>query len=231
MSATTLKRRVRRRLGLRPDFGHLDVTEPVSRNFGFDRGTPVDRYYIDRFLRGQRHCIVGRTLEIGDDSYTVEHGGTAVTQRDVLHIDPAFPATFHGDLSQAGVLPAESFDCAIVTQTLHLIYDMPAAVAQLHAALRPGGTLLVTSPGISQIADDVWGKTWYWSLTPASLTRMLDDAFGTGRASVSCYGNVFAATALLQGFAVEELPRRKLDVIDTLYPVIVAAAVSRAADD
>ena len=25
-------------------------TEPVSRRFGYDRGTPIDRYYIENFL-------------------------------------------------------------------------------------------------------------------------------------------------------------------------------------
>ena len=32
------------------DFGGLRRLTPVSRAFGFDRGLPIDRYYIERFL-------------------------------------------------------------------------------------------------------------------------------------------------------------------------------------
>ena len=50
---------------------------PVSRSFGFDRGQPIDRHYIEDFLR--RHGswpgysagdIRGVVMEVGDDVYT-----------------------------------------------------------------------------------------------------------------------------------------------------------------
>ena len=31
-------------------FGDLRRLSPISRHFGFDRGTPIDRYYIEGFL-------------------------------------------------------------------------------------------------------------------------------------------------------------------------------------
>lgn len=201
--------------------------EPISREFGFDRGTPVDRYYIENFLRANAGRIRGRTLEIGDDSYTRRFGGAA-TEREVLHVTPGYPgATYHGDLTN-GVLPDDAFDCAVLTQTLHLIYDMPAAVAALHSALKPGGTLLVTVPGISQIAADEWGETWYWSLTSQSLRRLLGDSFGPANVAVEAFGNVYAATAFLQGLATEELRPAKLDVRDPLYPVTVTGIATKA---
>ena len=221
--------RIRRKLGLKPRFGDLAGTEPISRNFGFDRGTPVDRYYIEQFLNDHAGRIAGHALEIGDDFYTARFGGEQTACRDVLHIDPGHPATYHGDLATPGVLPEGTFDCEVVTQTLHLIYDMKAALMQLHAGLRPGGTLLVTAPGISQIAGDAWGETWYWSLTPASLTRLLAEVFSPEHVSVVSYGNVFAATAFLQGIACEDLRREKLELIDPLYPVIVAACAVKDA--
>ena len=38
-------------------FGDLRRTEPISREYGYDRGVPVDRYYIERFLarQSERH--------------------------------------------------------------------------------------------------------------------------------------------------------------------------------
>src|SRR5450759_3773496 len=55
----TVSRRIRRwghpaRLGVR------HRTSPFSEVHGFDRGTPVDRYYIERFLDQHREDIHGR---------------------------------------------------------------------------------------------------------------------------------------------------------------------------
>ncbi len=197
-------------------------TLPVSEHFGFDRGTPIDRYYIERFLERCSADVRGRVLEVGDASYSQRFGAERITHQDVLHVNPDAPgATIIGDLATAGVLPADAFDCIVLTQTLHLLYDMPAAVEQLHAALKPGGVLLLTTPGISQIDRAEWGSTWYWSLTQHSLGRLLGERFGAERVEVGVHGNVFAATAFLHGLAHEEVRRGKLDVVDPVYPVIV----------
>jgi SAM-dependent methyltransferase len=132
-----------------------------------------------------------------------------------------------GDLSVAGVLPRSAFDCIVLTQTLHLVYDLAAATEHLHAALRPGGVLLMTVPGISQVDRGEWGDNWFWGLTSAAVNRLLGDRFGAESVHVESHGNVFAATAFLQGLAVEEVDLRKLDVRDPAYPVLVTARAQR----
>lgn len=209
--------------------GDLDRTTPLSTEFGFDRGTPVDRRYIDAFLRANADAIAGRALEVGDDAYCRAFGAGRVTHQDVLHVDTRNPdATIVGDLSVAGVLPAETFDCMVLTQTLHLIFDMPAAVAAIHRALTPGGTVLLTVPGITPIDSADWGSTWYWSLTEASVRRLFTPVFGPGQLTVSTFGNVYAATAFLHGLAAEEIDEAKLEPCDPCYPVIVAVRATRA---
>ena len=47
--------------------GDLRRVTPFSRRFGFDRGLPVDRYYIERFLVAHAHDVRGRVLEIKDN--------------------------------------------------------------------------------------------------------------------------------------------------------------------
>jgi SAM-dependent methyltransferase len=144
-------------------FGDLKRVTPISRMYGFDRGTPVDRYFIERFLTGHKDDIRGHVLEIGDNAYTVRFGGTQVKRSYILHVDATNPrATFVGDLSRPDVLPLATFDCIVLTQTLHLIFDMRAAIATLHRALKSGGVLLITAPGISAVDRGEWGKTWYW---------------------------------------------------------------------
>jgi SAM-dependent methyltransferase len=127
-----------------------------------------------------------------------------------------------GDLTDASVLPENAFDCIVLTQTLQLVYDVPLAVARIHRSLAPGGAVLVTAPGISQIDRGEWGATWFWSFTPAALHRLFADVFGPDEVMLERYGNVFSATAFLQGLAVEELEARDLDPVDHAYPVIVA---------
>jgi glycosyltransferase involved in cell wall biosynthesis/SAM-dependent methyltransferase len=203
-------------------FGDLHRVTPISRSFGFDRGLPIDRYYIERFLARQATEVVGRVLEIGDDSYTRKFGGTRVSQSDVLHVHGGNPrATFVGDLTDPSVLPANTFNCIVLTQTLQLIYDVRLAIRQIHRALAPGGAVLVTAPGISQIDRGEWGNTWYWAFTPTALTRLFGEVFGPDAVLVEHYGNVFAATAFLHGLAVEEIETADLDPIDQAYPVII----------
>jgi len=215
-------RKARALVGLPINFGELGATEPISGLFGFDRGTPIDRYYIEDFLGRNAAAIAGRTLEIGGDEYTGRFGSERTTRRDVLHVHERNPAaTIVGDLAVPGTLPADAFDCAVITQTLHLIWDMPGALAELHRSLRPGGTLLLTVPGITSVDRHEWGAGWYWSLTEQSATRLATEAFGQGKVDTTCYGNVYAACAFLQGIALQEVSRTKLDVYDPAYPVII----------
>ncbi len=208
--------------------GDLDSVQPISLDFGFDRGTPVDRYYIERFLSEHAADIRGRALEAGDASYC-ERFGSGITHQDVLHVRPGHPqATIVGDLVQPGVLPDSAFDSMVLTQTLHLIYDMRAAVDSMYHALKPGGVLLLTVPGISPIDRGEWSGAWCWSLTVASATRLFGERFGAAQVSVAAHGNVYAATCFINGLALEEVDRAKLDYHDPSYPVIVTVRARRA---
>jgi SAM-dependent methyltransferase len=146
-----------------------------------------------------------------------------------MHVSPGNPlATIVGDLQDAPQIPEDQFDCVVFTQTLHLIYDMPAAMRTLHRILRPGGVLLMTVPGISQIDEDEWGGTWYWSLTALSARRLTCDAFPGGEIEVEAHGNVLAATAFLHGLATSEVADTELDHRDPHYPVVITVRAVKA---
>jgi glycosyltransferase involved in cell wall biosynthesis len=206
-----------------PRMGDLRRTVPFSKEFGYDRGKPLDRHYIEAFLMQNASDIKGRVLEIGDSTYTMQFGAERVATADVLNRFPGNPqTTFLGDLAGESNLPSDTFDCVVLTQTLHLIYDMQAAVRTLLRVLRPGGVLLITVPWVSSIDRGEWGDTWYWSLTPRALDRLLSEHFGGGNVSINHYGNVLAATAFLYGLAEHELTPQELNVHDRFCPVIVA---------
>ncbi len=97
-------------------WGNLRNTAPVSNLFGFDRGKPIDRYYIEAFLQKHKSDICGRVLEIGDPGYSLKYGGDGVTYSEVLNVLPGNPqATLVGDLETGMGLPDNAYDCMILT--------------------------------------------------------------------------------------------------------------------
>jgi glycosyltransferase involved in cell wall biosynthesis len=196
---------------------------PFSRDFGYDRGTPIDRYYIERFLEAHAEDIGGHVLEIKDNTYTVRFGGKRVLKSDVLDVDRTNPnATIIADLNCAAGIPDGTFDCIILTQTLQLIYDLRAAVRTLHRILKPGGVVLVTVPGISQIARDQL-KRWkdYWRFTGDGASKLFEEVFDERNVSAEIYGNLSSAVSFLRGRAAEELSTGDLQFEDPDYPLVI----------
>lgn len=211
------------------DFGQLRRVQPFGRHFGEDRGRALDRYYIEGFLAAHAADIKGRVLEIGENRYTRQFGGDRVTRCDVLHVSPGNPrATIVADLTDAPQVPDATFDTAIITQTLHLIYDVGSAIRTIHRVLKPGGVLLLTVPGITQIPHGTtWASTWFWSFTPLAVTRALAESFGSGGLTVQSHGNVLSAAAMLYGLSSDDLTPDELDMTDPDYPVIIGARAMR----
>ena len=202
---------------------------PISRVFGTDLGTPIDRYYIENFLRLYSADIRGRVMEVGDATYTRKFGGDRVEVSDVLHATPGNrKATIVGDLATGGGVPSGVFDCIILTQVLSFIYDMRSAVATAARALAPGGSLLVTVPGISQISRydmDRWGD--FWRFTDRSARLLFEESFEPAEMQVAAHGNVLVATAFLQGMPLEELTTEELDHVDPDYQVLITIRARR----
>ncbi len=210
-------------------FGSLRRLKPVSNSFGLDRGLPIDRYYVERFLAAHATDIHGHVMEIADNTYTKRFGGGGVTVSDVLHVTAGnAAATIVADLTCADQIPSATFDCIICTQTLQFIYGAGAALRTLNRILKPGGVLLATVPGISPISRydmERWGE--WWRFTTLSLTRLLEETFPTGQISVTAHGNVLAATAFLHGIAAEELRPSELDYHDPNYELCITVRAQK----
>lgn len=204
-------------------------TEPLSHDWGFERGTPIDRYYIERFLDRHRGDVRGRVLEIKDDAYARRYG-SGVERADVLDVDAGNPrATLVADLAAADGLPEDAYDCFVLTQTLQLIYDVAAVARNAHRLLAPGGVLLVTVPAVSRLAGPADSYPDHWRFTGASARRLFEDAFGAGNVEVRTDGNALAGAAFLLGMAAEELGARRLDAADPDHPVLVSVRAVKAA--
>jgi len=208
--------------------GGLRRLTPISRQFGFDRGKPIDRYYIEDFLGRFSGVpgyvdgdIRGRVLEVGDDVYTRHFGRPE--RVDVLHVSEAnSEATVIGRLETGEGIPADQFDCVICTQTLHLLFDFRGAIESLHRMLKPGGVLLVTFPGLSQSCNpdrDLWGD--HWRFTSRSARLLFEEHFQPEAVTVEAYGNVLTAVGFLHGLAAEEFDAAELRLRDPDYEVLI----------
>jgi hypothetical protein len=201
----------------------------VSRQFGFDRGKPIDRWYIERFLAEHAADVRGRVLEVAENTYTSWFGGNQVTKSDVLYAAAGNPdATIVGDLTTGEGLPKRAFDCFICTQTLQFIYDVRAAVAGTRTVLAPGGVLLATVSGISQISrEDMrdWGD--WWRFTAPSVERLFAEAYGPENVEVKRHGNVATAAAFLYGLAAEDLDPEQFEEEDPDFHLLLTVRAVR----
>jgi SAM-dependent methyltransferase len=212
------------------DLGDLRRVTPVDANWGFERGTPIDRVYVERFVGAHAGDIRGRVLEIAAPDYT-NRFGRGVTQIDILMAEEGNPeATIVGDLTDAPHIPDGAFDCAIVTQTLQFVYDVRGALATLHRILGRDGVLLATAPGLTKIStreDERYGEWWHY--TARSLRRLAEETFGRENVDVQSYGNVLSATGFLYGLASSDLDPTELEARDPLFEVIIGLrAVKRS---
>jgi SAM-dependent methyltransferase len=206
--------------------GSLARTRPVDDRWGLERGTPVDRWYIERFLDEHRAAITGRVLEVKDSGYT-DRFGHDVIERAVLDVDPANERATHvADLAAAEEIPDASFDCFVLTQTLQFVWDVPSAVRHAHRILSPGGVLLATVPVTSRINGPP--EVDLWRFTPDACRRLFGEAFAPGPVDVQGRGNVLVQVAFLHGLAAEELAEDELAVDDELYPLLVCVRAERA---
>jgi len=221
---------VRRALGLYTKLSITDLNRvtPISTKFGWDRGKPVDRYYIEKFLYENRHDVKGRILEVAQDLYSTRYARLNETATEdfsveTLHYDGTEgEVTIIGDLTRPETLPEKKYDCFICTQVYVVIYDVQKAIEGSYHVLKDGGVLLATVPGIMQIARgdmDRWGD--YWRFTNKSIEMLVKKA-GFSQVEIVTMGNVMSACAFLQGIALEEIPKRELlDVTDENYQVII----------
>lgn len=201
----------------------LVKTTPYSSVFGIDRGLPIDRFYIENFLKENQSDIKNDVLEIAESTYSKRFGNNQVKYH-ILHYDNSnSAATLIGDLANPETLPQNICDCFICTQTLNFIYDVKESIKGSYKLLKNGGVFLGTVSGISQISRydmERWGD--YWRFTDLTIRLMFEEVFGKGNVTITIYGNVLAATALLQGLAIEDISNvKRLLEQDEDYQIII----------
>lgn len=218
----SLRRHLRDGPGSRELRGELVRFAPLSDLWGGERGRRIDRVLIESFLADHAADVRGRVLEIEDDDYTRRFGGDRVTRSEILDVDPTNRrATLIDDLRTAETVEEASLDCAIVTQTLHVLDEPDRAVARLRSLLAPGGVLLATVPTLSRIAPETGPDGDYWRLGERAARDLVAGLFPPDGVSVRCLGNRRICLAFLAGLAEEDLHPDDFDDHDPRWPLVV----------
>ncbi len=205
---------------LYPASGYFLATrslKPISRKFGFDRGTPIDRYWIESFLSDHHSDIKGRVLEIGDNRYTKQFGGNAVKQSDVLDVVKNPQATIIADLANVSQVADETFDCIVLTHVLGIVPEYQQALKECYRLLKKNGTLLITVSCFSPVQTH---SPSLWRFSPRGLAYAVGKAFGEENVQVSSYGNVLSGQMFWVGMSQEEMTKEEIEYRDPEYPCI-----------
>jgi hypothetical protein len=200
--------------------------QPLSRTFGCERGTPIDRFYIKKFIADYKHLFVGDCAEIGYPEFC------SALEVPIEHITSLGLQSQNGFRSvycnlESGILPDEKYDLIIVTQTFNFIRNYQAAIANSSRLLNEGGVMLGTVSGLSSVStydDSRWGDFYRFSSRAigVAMSEVYDNV------ELKVFGNFYAAIHFLAGFAVEDLASVELlQEADQLFPLVIGFKVSR----
>ena len=201
--------------------------EPYSRHFGHEFGTPIDRYYIEKFLGDNKHVICGDVMEIGDDTY-IRRFGHDITNKMILHVN-GWNGAIKGNLATGEGIEEGMVDCLICTQTIQMIFDIESAMSNIYKLLKPNGTALITIHGISQVSIgdyNNWGE--YWRITSKTMQEMASRVgFKNEGIKVESYGNIKTVMCHIYGMCQEQLLEEDFMYNDNQFPLVVTAVLRK----
>ncbi|MEQ1897751.1 MAG: polysaccharide deacetylase family protein [Vicinamibacterales bacterium] len=214
------------------DLGALARTTPLSHEWGYDRGTPVDRPLIERYLAAHAEDIRGTVLEIQENDYARKFGASRLERADVLDLDVGNArATTIGDLRAVDHIASETYDAIVLTQTLHVIGDMRAVIRECERLLKPGGVLLATLPSASRVCLEYGPEGDFWRVTDAGARRLFAEVFPAFAVDTTALGNALVNAGFGFGLASEELPAGAYDTNDPYFPMVIGVRARKSGGD
>lgn len=189
---------------------------PLCQLFGMQRGTPIDRYYLARFIDEARPHVTpaGRVLDIGGQtSNRREYCLTGVRRYDALNIVRGPGTTVVADAAERTAVAPSSVDTVLLFNMLEHCPEPQAVVDNVHEWLVPGGTCLAMVPGAQRLHNF---PADYWRPTPDGLASLFK---GYHEIENRSYGNLATAIGSLAGLAAEEFDNATLDEYLPDYPV------------
>jgi|TARA_B110000259_G_scaffold187654_1_gene242703 SAM-dependent methyltransferase len=196
---------------------------PISDYFGFDRGLPIDRYYINKFININKKHIRGNVLEIGDDRYSKKfkcdstiYGIIKNEKVEILNLEEKLPNKI------------KKFDCIICTQVINYTYKKEKFISNLYKLLKKNGILLLTCSSITRISNYDYNRYGdYWRFTDMSLRKLLSSVFNKKSIRIKTHGNISVSTKFLYGLSADEVSYDDLNFNDKNFSLLISCRAKK----
>ncbi|WP_341529138.1 methyltransferase domain-containing protein [Nostoc sp. UHCC 0302] len=201
------------------DWGDLKRQFPLCHKFGFTRGTPIDRYYLDQFVNEIRHQVVGSVLEIGGTLLNKEiYQFFHATEYQTLDVVSRPGVTLVGDIHNSTIIIPESLDTILLFNVLEHCHNPWVVVQNIYNWLRVGGKCFCMVPSAQRLHN---APKDYWRPLPDGMKELFQDF---SEHNLHIYGNPLTVLASFMGVAVQELSTQDLDDFHPDYPVATCIA-------
>jgi SAM-dependent methyltransferase len=204
------------------DWGSLRRLHPICKRFGFSRGTPIDRYYLDKFVAQIRNRVVGATVEIGGARQNRElYRLTNVSEYTAIDAEAHDYVDVVGDAHDSSLLAPDSADSILAFNVLEHCADPWLVARNMHRWLRTGGCAFCMVPNAQRVHNF---PRDYWRPLPDGVNWLFRDF---GSRELSQYGNPTSVIASQLGIAAEELTQAELDAQHPDYPVATCIVATK----
>lgn len=204
------------------NFGDFRRLTPFCPDYGFTRGTPMDRYYLKQFVSSIKDEVIGDVLEIGGRKENQQtYGFAAADNYEVMDLVVQPDIDRIGDAHDRLACAPESRDSVILFNVLEHCECPSQILHNIFNWLRPGGKIFCLVPNVQRVHRD---PKDYWRIYPDAFDAMLSRFTGV---RVMSYGNLLTSQAALTGICAEELCTDELDFHDSRYPVVTCAVAMK----
>lgn len=215
---------------------------PTGKKFYL--GTPLPRYYWDKFLKKHLRDFKGDGIEI-DSRQTIQHYSDLNRLQngeglDVLHAIDIAPGGDHeyvADVSECWVIDTGKYDLFLVQFSFHMILRDKEAMFHSLRILKEGGVLICNFPCVSGyypkglVYKDFTGHVYRW-YTPIGVELLLKEmGLSEDDYELVSHGHWIARMAYLGFYLPKEvIPSFLIDKDDLTKPMLVSVRIKKPAN-
>ena len=196
------------------DWGDLKRRFPLCNLFGFTRGIPIDRYYLDKFISEIRPQVTGTVLEVGGLLQNRElYQFSQATEYHTLDIAANPGVTQIGDVHDLAMFKPNSLDAVVIFNVLEHCHNPWIVVKNIYIWLKEGGKCFCMVPSAQRLHDFPGD---YWRPLPDGMQQLFQDF---RQRKLYVYGNPMTVIASFMGISAQELSHEELNDFHPDYPV------------
>lgn len=201
---------------------------PLTRNFGFYRGTPIDRYFINKWIYDFLDEIDSgnklKGIEIGGFDYLKYNSkkylaNELVPKRELKKSKDSLCINLNEPINKDFKLK-EKYDFVICTQVLHVLENDINGLRIIYKLLKKGGLIIGSTAGTINPISIYDYKRWgcYRGYSDQGLKSILEK---TGfECQIETFGNFALAYEILNGAVVEDIDQSLFKENDEIFQIL-----------